>query len=45
MEELTLYAPLKNELVTHDGVVYFPKELDQQADNQEEQCLSARLSL
>lgn len=27
MAELIDNAPVKDELVTHDGVVYFPKEL------------------
>jgi hypothetical protein len=27
MRELTDFAPTKDELETHDGVVYFPKEL------------------
>ena len=27
VEELIDFAPVKDELVTHDGVVYFPEEL------------------
>ena len=27
LEELIEYAPTKDELTTHDGIVYFPDEL------------------
>ena len=39
VEELIDHAPVKDELVTHDGVVYFPEELMPQdlRTNQESQ--------
>lgn len=42
MRELTDFAPTKDELETHDGVVYFPKELlpaDMKQDQNETQLL------
>ena len=42
MAELIDNAPVKDELVTHDGVVYFPKELLPPEPDETVQC-SARL--